>query len=183
VSQQENVPSHSSVCEYLQFSQMPVILNNKMRMPFLLRGSDAAISLMMQPARECTIMQKLAMCFRIAFGSLTFATGSAQAADLQGSWSGGGQVSFASGRESVRCRAQYSRRSNEGYVVRAVCATASGRAAQTASLSKVSDNRYRGTFYNSEYGISGTILVNVRGNTQSVRLTSDAGWALLNFSR
>ena len=130
-----------------------------------------------------TIMQKLAMCLLMAIGSLVVETGSAQAADLQGSWSGGGQVAFASGRENVRCRAQYSRRSNEGYLVRAVCATASGRAAQTASLSKVSDNRYRGTFYNREYGISGTILVNVRGNTQSVRLTSDAGWASLNLSK
>jgi hypothetical protein len=130
-----------------------------------------------------TIVQKLAMCFLIAISSLTVETGSARAADLQGSWSGSGQVAFASGRENVRCRAQYSRRSNEGYVVRAVCATASGRAAQTASLRKIADNRYRGTFYNREYGISGTILVNVRGNTQSVRLTSDAGWALLNFSR
>ena len=128
-------------------------------------------------------MQKLAVCFLIAIGSLAVGAGSARAADLQGSWSGGGQAAFASGRENVRCRAQYSRRSNEGYVVRAVCATASGRAAQTASLSKVSDNRYRGTFYNSEYGISGTILVSVQGNTQNVRLTSEAGWASIKLSR
>jgi len=136
------------------------------------------------PTGPCSmIMQKLAMCFLITVGSLSLATGSARAVDLQGSWSGSGQVAFASGRENVRCRAQYSRRSNEGYIVRAVCATASGRAAQTASLSKVSDNRYRGTFYNSEFGVSGTILVNVRGNTQNVRLTSDAGWASLSLSK
>ena len=54
---------------------------------------------------------------------------------------------------------------------------------QTASLHKIGDNRFRGTFYNREYGISGTIIVIVRGNTQSVRLTSEAGWASLQLSR
>jgi hypothetical protein len=68
-------------------------------------------------------------------------------------------------------------------VVSATCATASARAVQTATLRKIADNRYRGTFYNHEYGISGTITVIVRGSTQSVSLTSDAGWASLNFSK
>ena len=58
-----------------------------------------------------------------------------------------------------------------------------GRAVQTATLRKIADNRYRGTFYNHEYGISGTITVIVRGSTQSVSLTSDAGWASLKFSK
>lgn len=130
-------------------------------------------------------MNKIALASVLAFASVAASAGSARAADLQGAWSGGGYVSFASSgsRESVRCRAQYTRRSNEGYVVRAVCATASGKAAQTASLRKLDENRYRGTFYNSEYGISGTIFVNVKGNSQTVRLTSDAGSALLRLSR
>jgi hypothetical protein len=44
-------------------------------------------------------------------------------------------------------------------------------------------NRYQGSFYNSEYNISGTIYVVVRGNRQSVQLTSDAGSASLQLSR
>jgi hypothetical protein len=44
-------------------------------------------------------------------------------------------------------------------------------------------DRFGGHFYNSEYGISGTIVVMVHGNTQSVRLSSEAGWALLKLSR
>lgn len=129
-------------------------------------------------------MLKLALGSVLAAAVMSLLSGSASAADLQGAWSGNGYVSFASGaRENVRCRAQYTRRSNEGYVVRATCASASGKAAQTASLSKIADNRYRGTFYNSEYGISGTILVNVRGNTQSVRMTSDVASASLTFGR
>lgn len=120
----------------------------------------------------------------LAAAVLAISGAGAGAADLQGSWSGGGYVSFAlGGRENVRCRAHYTRRSNEGYVVRATCATAGGRASQTASLRKIGENRYTGTFYNREYGISGTILVNVRGSGHSVRLTSDGGSASLQFSR
>lgn len=129
-------------------------------------------------------MRRFAVVFLIAIGALALNPRSSQAQSLEGSWSGGGQVSFASGaREKARCRARYTRRSNEGYVVSAVCATPAGRAAQTASLRKIGDNRYRGTFYNQEYGISGTILVIVRGATQSVRLTSESGWASLRLSR
>jgi hypothetical protein len=108
----------------------------------------------------------------------------AQAAGLEGSWSGGGTVRFASGaEEQARCRAHYSRRSNAVYVLRATCATASGRAAQSATLQKVGDNRYSGTFYNSEFDISGRIYVILRGSSQSVRLTSGSGSASFRLSR
>lgn len=112
------------------------------------------------------------------------APGWAQAAGLEGSWSGGGTVRFASGaEEQARCRAHYSRRANGVYVLRATCATASGKAAQSATLQKVGDNRYSGTFYNSEYDISGRIYVVLRGSSQSVRLTSGSGSASFRLSR
>ena len=108
----------------------------------------------------------------------------AQAAGLEGSWSGGGTVRFASGaEEQARCRAHYSRRSAAVYVLRATCATASGRAAQSATLQRVGDNRYSGTFYNSEYDISGRIYVILRGSSQTVRLTSSSGSASFRLSR
>ncbi|HJZ34416.1 MAG TPA: hypothetical protein VKF35_25090 [Hyphomicrobiaceae bacterium] len=114
----------------------------------------------------------------------TAAPASAVAAGLEGSWSGGGTVRFASGQEEqARCRAHYSRRSNAVYVLHATCATASGKAAQSATLQKVGDNRYSGTFYNSEYDISGRIYVILRGSSQSVRLTSGSGSASFRLSR
>jgi hypothetical protein len=59
-------------------------------------------------------------------------------ATLEGSWSGGGSVSFASGsREQAHCRAHYRRAGNNSYSVNATCATASGRAAQTATVRQV----------------------------------------------
>jgi len=112
------------------------------------------------------------------------AAGSAHAAGLEGAWTGGGTVRFASGaEEQARCRAFYSRRSNAVYVLRATCATASGKAAQSATLQKVGDNRYSGTFYNSEFDISGRIYVILRGSSQSVRLTSGSGSASFRLSR
>jgi len=108
----------------------------------------------------------------------------AQSASLGGSWSGGGSVTFASGeRETVRCRAQYSRSSQTSYFVTATCATASGRATQTATLRHVGANNYLGNFHNSEYGVSGTISVVVSGNNQTVRLNSEAGTGRLELRR
>ena len=104
---------------------------------------------------------------------------------LEGSWSGGGEVAYAAtgSRERARCRAHYTRRSKDSYSMNATCATASGKAAQTATVHRVGENRYRGNFHNPDYDISGTIFVVVNGNSQSVRLTSTSGSALFRLSR
>jgi hypothetical protein len=103
---------------------------------------------------------------------------------LEGSWSGGGTVSFASGAgEQARCRARFSPASRDSDTVNATCAMASGRAAQTARVRKVGNNRYSGSFYNSEYSISGVIDIFVHGSSQTVRLISDSGSGVLNLSR
>jgi len=105
-------------------------------------------------------------------------------AGMEGSWSGGGTVSFASGStERARCRAHYRRAGSASYTLNATCATASGRASQTASVRQVADNRYAGSFYNSEYGISGVISVVLHGRSQTVRLRSDSGSAVISLSR
>jgi hypothetical protein len=104
--------------------------------------------------------------------------------NLEGSWSGGGTVSFASGaKEQARCRAHYSRAGRDSYTVNATCATASGRAAQTARVYQVGENKYSGSFYNSEYAISGVIQIVVRGASQTVRLSGGGGSGVLNLSR
>jgi hypothetical protein len=105
-------------------------------------------------------------------------------ASLEGSWSGGGTVSFASGaREQARCRAHFSRAGKDSYTVNATCATASGKAEQTARVHQVGENRYSGSFYNSEYAISGVIQIVVRGANQTVRLSGNGGSGVLNLSR
>ena len=108
----------------------------------------------------------------------------AQPVSLEGSWSGGGSVSFASGsKEQARCRANFRRRTSSSYTLRAVCATPSVRAEQTATVRQVGSNRFEGSFYNSEYNVSGQIYIVVRGSSQNVRLTSSAGWAHFRLSR
>jgi hypothetical protein len=83
----------------------------------------------------------------------------------------------------VRCRAHYSRAGSNSYTVNATCATASGRAAQTARVRKVGENSYSGSFYNSEYSISGVMHIVVHGTSQTVRLTGDSASGVINLSR
>ena len=104
-------------------------------------------------------------------------------ASLEGSWSGGGTVSFAGGKEQARCKARFSRAGAHSYTVNATCATASGRAAQTGTVRQVGTNRYSGRFYNSEYSISGVIDIVVHGSSQIVRLTSESASGVLNLNR
>jgi hypothetical protein len=125
-----------------------------------------------------------ALALAAGIGVLPQAT-PARAQSLEGSWSGGGSVTFFSSgaRERARCRAHYSRRSRTTYVLNATCATPSGRAAQTAVIRQVGNNRYAGTFYNSEYDIYGRIFIVVRGSSQTVNLTSRSGSASFRLSR
>lgn len=120
-----------------------------------------------------------------AAAGLGAASGSAQAQSLEGSWSGGGSVTFFTSGESehARCRARYSRRSKGTYVLSATCATPSGRAAQTAVLRQVGEGRFAGNFYNAEYDIRGRIFVTLRGSTQTVNLTSQSGSGSFRLSR
>src|SRR5262249_58622242 len=57
------------------------------------------------------------------------------------------------------------------------------RASQIATVRQVSENRYSGSFYNSEYSISGMIDIVVRGASQTVRLLSESGSAVIKLSR
>jgi len=136
-------------------------------------------------AARASTLGLLAVLALIGLPAAGHAQGAKQpSGSLEGSWSGGGSVSFASGaRERARCRAHYRRAGAERYTVNATCATASGRADQTATLRRVGENRYSGSFYNSEYSISGVIHVVVRGASQTVRLFSDGGTAIFNLTR
>jgi hypothetical protein len=120
----------------------------------------------------------------LVLAALALEKAGAQSASLDGAWRGGGSLTFASGeREAVQCRARFSRSSQTSYFVTATCASASGRATQTATLKHVGGNNYRGSFQNAEYGVSGTISVVISGNRQTVHLHSEAGSARLELHR
>lgn len=121
----------------------------------------------------------LGLALSVGASEFAFSEGAA----LDGSWSGGGTVTFASGNaEKASCRATY-RRAGSGYSMNGVCATPSGRAAQTATLHRVSANKYSGTFHNAEYDISGAISVTVNGNTQNVYLNGSGASASIHLRR
>lgn len=125
-----------------------------------------------------------ALAIPLAMAGIGAGSDQAAAQGLDGAWSGGGSVAFASGqRERARCRAHYRRASSNAYRVTATCATPSGSATQTATVRRVGGNSYQGQFHNSEYNVSGTISVTVGGNRQSVRLTSDSGSASFELRR
>jgi hypothetical protein len=113
------------------------------------------------------------------------APAAAQSPGLAGNWTGGGTVVFPSGAsERAKCRVRYSQTTTTRYRAVGVCATSSGRVEQTATLRRVSDTRYVGTFYNSEYGVTGSISVTLRGSSQSVSLSGENGAsASLRLSR
>jgi hypothetical protein len=103
---------------------------------------------------------------------------------LAGSWSGGGWVSFSTGtKEKARCRATYAKGSGKSYTLHATCATSSGKASQTATVYQVSGGRYRGSFYNSDYNVRGTIRVVVSGASQQVSRAGDGASASLSLRR
>jgi len=105
-------------------------------------------------------------------------------AGLSGSWSGGGWVSFSTGnKEKARCHATYSRAGKDSYNLHATCATSSGKASQTATVYHVSGTRYRGSFYNTDYNVRGTIRVVVSGASQHVSLAGDGASASLSLRR
>jgi len=145
---------------------------------------SSRISSYHQVGKGAAIALVAALAFGLPHAGNAQAVKKASIASLEGSWSGGGSVSFASGaKERARCRAHYRRAGKNSYTVNATCATASGSAAQTATVRQVGENRYSGSFYNSQYSIWGVIHIVVRGASQTVRLISDSGSGVFNLRR
>ncbi len=107
-----------------------------------------------------------------------------QQSSLEGSWSGGGRIVFPSGEtERANCRVSFSRWSANSFRMRAVCATPSARVAQSGTVERVSGNRFAGSFFNSEYNVSGDINLTVRGDRLSAQLRGSGGSGSFNLSR
>jgi hypothetical protein len=140
--------------------------------------------------RETTKMHRanlrtLFSCAFAAFAATALApqVASADPGGLTGTWKGGGSVSFSSGsRERARCRATFSPTSKTSYEYSATCATQSGTASASGHV-RGNGTNFRGSFYNAEFDANGTISITVSGRSQTVRLHSSKGSALLRLSR
>jgi hypothetical protein len=69
------------------------------------------------------------------------------------------------------------------YELSATCATASGKASQTAIVHQTGANSFSGSFHNDEYNVPGTIHIEVRGNSQVVTLHGENASGSLVLSR
>jgi hypothetical protein len=65
----------------------------------------------------------------------------------------------------------------------ATCATSDVRVTQTASLDRTGPNQFIGDFFNSDFGVSGTIKITLNGNTLTAALNGDKGSAIMSLSR
>ena len=126
-----------------------------------------------------------AMAFVGALGVLTAGASPASAQSLAGSWAGSGTIIYPSGeRERARCRATFRNSGGGGVSMHAVCATASARVIQNAALSQLAGGNYAGEFYNTEYGIQGSIRVRLHSaNKLSASLSGGGGSAQFSLNR
>lgn len=110
--------------------------------------------------------------------------GAAQQVSLEGSWSGSGTVTFPSGNsEAARCKANFRRQGSESFAMNAVCATPSGKVAQTAQIDRVAGNKFSGEFHNPEYGVTGNISIMLRGNSLLASMNGGGATASFNLSK
>ena len=102
----------------------------------------------------------------------------AAAQNIVGSWSGGGTIVFPSGeQERARCRATFRNAGGGGLSMTGVCATASVRVSQTATLSRLTANSYSGDFFNTEYNLSGSIRIRLQGSRLNASLSGGGATA------
>jgi len=120
-----------------------------------------------------------------ALGGLAAGASPASAQSLSGSWAGSGTITFPSGeRERARCRVTFHHSGGGGVSMHAVCATASARVIQNAALSHLTGGTYAGEFYNTEYGIQGSIRVKVHSaNRITASLSGGGGTAQFSLKR
>lgn len=115
--------------------------------------------------------------------TLAVAAPASGAESLSGGWSGGGKVHYGDTRERASCRARFSKTGGATYSMSASCATPSGRVDQSGSVHSVGGNRYAGSFFNSQFGVSGSISISVSGGSMSVSLSSGSGGGSLKLHR
>ena len=130
-------------------------------------------------------MNKNFLIFGLAFCVSTLAVvGPASAGSLSGSWSGSGTIQALTGEsEKARCRVKYSKRGASSYAVTARCASTSGKVVQSATVRPTGKNKYSGSFYNKKYNARGSFSVSLRGNRQTIVMSSNQGSARLTLSK
>lgn len=128
---------------------------------------------------RATISASLAL----ALGLFAF-SGLANAAPIDGSWSGDGTVRLKEGGvEKIRCRFKYEPGSGKTHVLYANCAHSNGTFEQSGRVVKRSSSRYTGRLYSDQYNVSGDLSITVNGKKQTVTAKSPKGFAKITLTR
>jgi hypothetical protein len=134
-------------------------------------------------ARRASVIAA-ALAGALGASCLGLSAAQAESVVLVGTWSGSGDINFASGsKEKARCRAYFSKTGETSYEMSASCATASAKVDQSAQLTRVGANSYVGSFFNQQYNTGGQIRVTVSGRTSNVNLSGEAGTAFFRLRK
>lgn len=125
-----------------------------------------------------------ATALAVAAGIFGVVPSPASAQTIVGSWSGSGTIVFPSGeQERARCRATFRPAAGGDVTMTGVCATASVRVSQSATLSRMTHNTYHGDFFNTEYNLSGSIRIRLQGNRINASLNGGGATAQFVLGR
>ncbi len=125
-----------------------------------------------------------AAALAVAAGLSSVVSSPASAQTIVGNWSGSGMIVFPSGeQERARCRATFRPAAGGDVTMSGVCATASVRVSQSATLSRVTHNTYHGDFFNTEYSLSGSIRIRLQGNRLNALLSGGGATAQFVLGR
>jgi hypothetical protein len=121
----------------------------------------------------------------MAIAAIGFAgAGAAQAASIDGTWSGAGKVTMKDGVvEPVRCRIRYEPGSGRTFLVHANCAHANGIFQQSGRVVQRSATSYTGHIYSDQFGVAGDVTIAVSGNSQTLTAVSAKGRASVRLLR
>jgi len=125
----------------------------------------------------------LSSSLALALGIFAF-SGLANAASIDGSWSGGGTVRLKEGGvEKIRCRIKYEPGSGKTYVLYANCAHSNGTFKQSGRVVKRSGSLYTGRLYSDQYNVSGDLNITVSGKKQIINAKSPKGSARITLTK
>jgi hypothetical protein len=100
---------------------------------------------------------------------------------IEGSWIGSGTVSRGANVDRVQCRVRYTKSSEKTYATSSVCTTENGRYEISGHVTNIGGNRYQGTVTSGNE--TGRVIMVLRGDQQSVTVTTPSGSAKLTLSR
>ena len=107
---------------------------------------------------------------------LAASTTNAQAASLEGTWTGAGYLQPASGKRApVTCKVQYQPASAATHTVTATCSAGPLTIVQTGKVKAVSESRFVGNFSNATHQVAGSVRVTVSGSAQQIVFKGAAG--------